>query len=243
MTALARTARLEHRLTRPTASLADLHAAAGIVLENELGTLLVTPWLVKPAARILARTPVRVGTVIGYPHGGQVAVVKAFEASTALEHGATQLDVVLNAGALVSGDDETVLNDMLAVVEMAHSALATCGVIVRSGPLSEELLRRACRLAARSGASWVVTSDGEETAAAAIDQARFLHGVLGGHLQVTAAGAFTELSQIVDAVSAGADRISTSFSPQLAAEAAGWQRQPASSGAAGSPADVGAAAR
>jgi len=60
---------------------------------------------------------------------------------------------------------------------------------------------------------------------------------------VTAAGAFTELSQIVDAVSAGADRISPSFSPQLAAEAAAWQRQPAGSGAPGSPADVGAAAR
>jgi hypothetical protein len=57
MTALARTARLEHRLTRPTASLADLHAAAAIALEHELAALLVSPWLVKPAARILARTP------------------------------------------------------------------------------------------------------------------------------------------------------------------------------------------
>ena len=169
--------------------------------------------------------------MIGYPSGGHVAAVKAFEASTALEHGATQLDVVLNVGALVAGDDETVLSDLLAVVEMAHSALATCGVILRSGLLSEELLRRACRLAARSGASWVVTSDGEDEAAATIEQAGILHGVLGGQLQVTAAGAFTELSQIEEAASAGADRISTSFSPHLAAEVAAWQRQPAHSGA------------
>jgi len=231
MTALAQTARLEQRLTRPTASSADLHAAADIALEHEMGALLVNPWLVKPAARILARTPVRVGTVIGYPSGGHVAAVKAFEASTALEHGATQLDVVLNVGALVAGDDETVLSDLLAVVEMAHSALATCGVILRSGLLSEELLRRACRLAARSGASWVVTSDGEDEAAATIEQAGILHGVLGGQLQVTAAGAFTQLSQIEEAASAGADRISTSFSTQLAAEVAAWQRQPAHSGA------------
>ena len=61
MTALARTARLEHRLTRPTASLADLHAAAGLAIEHELATLLVSPWMVRPAARLLARTPVRVG--------------------------------------------------------------------------------------------------------------------------------------------------------------------------------------
>jgi deoxyribose-phosphate aldolase len=242
MTALARTARLEHRLVQPTASLADLHAAAGLALEHQMETILVSPWLVKPAARLLARTPVRVATVIGFPHGGQVAAVKAFEASTALEHGATQLDVMLNAGALVSGDDAAVLNDMLAVVEMAHSALATCGVIVPAGAVTEELLRRACRLAARSAAAYVVTSDGREAAAATIEQARFLHGVVGGHLQVKAAGEFTELSQLIEAVSAGADRISTAFNSQLAAEFLAWQQQPASS-VAGSPADVGAAAR
>ena len=115
MTALARTPRLEHRLTQPTATMADLHAAAGLALEHELDTLLVSPWLVKAAARLLSRSRARVGTVIGFPHGGQVAAVKAFEASTALEHGATQLDVMLNAGALVSGDDDAVLNDMLEI--------------------------------------------------------------------------------------------------------------------------------
>lgn len=242
MTALARTARLEHRLTRPTASLADLHAAVDLVLEHELASLLVSPWMVKPATRLLARTPVRVATVIGFPHGGQVAAVKAFEASTALDHGATQVDVVLNAGALVSGDDEAVLNDMLAVVEMAHSALASCGVIVGAGPVGEELLRRACRLAARSGAAWVVTSDGSDSAAATVELARFLHGVVGGHLGVKAAGELGDLAQVVEAFSAGADRVSTAFTPQLAAEVLAWQRGPAPR-ATGSPADVGAAAR
>jgi deoxyribose-phosphate aldolase len=198
--------------------------------------------MVKPAARLLARSPVRLATVIGCPHGGQVAAVKAFEASTALEHGATQLDVMVNAGALVSGDDDAVLADMLGVVEMAHSALATCGVIVGGGTVGEELVRRACRLAARAGAACVVTSDGLEAAEATIATAHFLHGVVGGHLQVKAAGAFSELSQIADAVAAGADRISTSFSPQLAAAALAWQREPAPKPAE-SPADVGAAAR
>jgi deoxyribose-phosphate aldolase len=171
-----------------------------------------------------------------------VAAVKAFEASTALEHGATQLDVVLNAGALLSGDDEVVLNDMLAVVEMAHSALATCGVIVRAGPLSEELLRRACRLAARSGAAYVVTSDGEDSASTTLEVSHLLHGVIGGHLQLKAAGVLSELGQLVELVTAGADRISTAFSPQLAGEFLAWQRQPAPKASA-TPADVGAAAR
>ena len=77
--------------------------------------------------------------------------MKAFEASKALEQGATQIDFVLNGGALASGDEETVFNDMLAVVDMAHSALAAAGVIVEPAPLSEELVRKACHLAERAG--------------------------------------------------------------------------------------------
>lgn len=241
MTAFRRTARLEHRLTRPNASLSDLAAAAGLALEHELATLAVSPWLVKPAARLLARSQVRVATVIGYPHGGQVAAVKAFEASNALEHGATQLDFVLNAGALVSGDDDAVLNDMLAVVEMAHSALAVSGVIVQAAPLSDELMRRACQLAARAGADYVVTSSGEDPAAATIARTRFLRRVIGEQLEVKAAGIFTDLAQVADLVEAGAVRISTSFSADLAASAAAWLREPAP--ASSTPlADVAAAA-
>ena len=97
------------------------------------------------------------GTVVGYPHGGQLLSVKAFEASKALEQGATQIDFVINGGALASGDDETVFNDMLAVVDMAHSALAAAGVIVEADPMTEDLVRRACHLAERAGADYVVT--------------------------------------------------------------------------------------
>ncbi len=131
MTASVRRAvRLEHRLTQPTATLADLDAAVALAAEHEITALTVNPWLVKAAKRRLGRSRVTLGTVIGFPHGSQVLSVKAFEASKALEQGATQIDFVLNAGALASGDEETVFNDMLAVVDMAHSALAAAGVIM-----------------------------------------------------------------------------------------------------------------
>lgn len=242
MTALRRTTRLEHRLTWPNASLAELDTATGLAVEHQLATLVVSPWLVKCTARLLARTPVRVATVIGYPHGGQVAAVKAFEASRGLEDGATQLDFVLNAGALVSGDDEAVLHDMLAVVEMAHSALAASGVIVQAGPLSEELIRRACRLAVRAGADYVVTSAGEEPAGTTVERARLLKRVVGEQMEVKAAGFFTDLAQVADAVAAGADRISTSFSAALAGTVSAWLREPPSSAATPPLADVATAA-
>lgn len=226
MTAPRRTARLEHRLTRPNASLAELDVAIGLALEHGLTSLAVSPWLVRPAARGLGRSPVRVATLIGFPHGGQVAAVKAFEASRALEDGATQLDFVLNAGALVSGDDGAVLSDMLAVVEMAQSALALTGVIVQDGALDEELTRRACRLAARAGVDYVVTSCGDDPAAATAQRAGLLRRVVGDQLEVKAAGELVDLPAVIAAAEAGADRISTSFTGELAAAATAWLREP-----------------
>jgi deoxyribose-phosphate aldolase len=243
MTAPRRTVRLEHRLTRPSASLAELDAAIGLVLEHQLASLAVSPWLVRSATRGLARSPVRIATVIGFPHGGQVSAVKAYEASKALEDGATQLDFVLNAGALLSGDDGAVLSDMLAVVEMAHSALAATGVIVQSGLLDEELLRRACRLAARAGVDYVVTSTTDEPASASVQSTSFLRRVIGDQIEVKAAGDFGDLAEVKAAASAGADRISTFFSAQLAAAAAVWLRESASLSAQPSLADLGAAVR
>lgn len=208
MTATARrTVRLEHQLTRPNASLSDLRAAVALATEHDLAALTVSPWLVKAAKRQLGRSRVQLGTVVAYPHGGQLLSVKAFEASKALEHGANQIDFVMNGGALASGDEETVLNDMLAVVDMAHSALAIAGVIVEAEPLSEELVRKACRLAERAGADYVVTGTGTATARSAVGRAKVLRDSVGPRIQVKAVGRFRTADEIGQAVVAGATRV------------------------------------
>lgn len=218
MTASVRRAvRLEHRLTQPTASLDDLEAAVALASEHELASLTVNPWLVKAAKRHLGRSRVTLGTVIGYPHGSQVLSVKAFEASKALEQGATQIDFVLNAGALASGDDETVFNDMLAVVDMAHSALAAAGVIMEPDVgLTEELVRRACRLAERAGADYVVTGPGQGSASATVARTRVLRDSVGPRIGVKAAGRFRTIDQLEEAAAAGATRVSTRLTAALA---------------------------
>jgi len=221
MTASVRRAlRLEHRLTQPNASLADLDAAVALAADHEIAALTVNPWLVKVAKRLLGRTRVTLGTVIGFPHGSQLLSVKAFEASKALEQGATQIDFVVNGGALASGDDETVFNDMLAVVDMAHSALASAGVIVEPAPLSEELVRKACHLAERAGADYVVTSTGTATAAATLERTRVLRESVGPRIGVKASGRFRTADQVSAAVAAGATRVSTNLTPALARSAA-----------------------
>ena len=211
--------RVEHRLTQPNASLADLAAAVGLATEHEVAALTVSPWLVKPAKRSMGRSRVTLGTVVGFPHGGQLLSVKAFEASKALEQGATQIDFVLNAGALVSGDDETVFNDLVAVVDMAHSALAAAGVIIEADPLSEELVRRACHLAERAGADHVVTGPGLGTVRTTLARTRLLRESVGPRIGVKASGRFRSADQLIDAMTAGATRVSAQLTHGLVRQA------------------------
>ena len=217
MTASVRRAlRLEHRLTQPNASLADLRVAVALATDHELAAITVNPWLVKAAKRQLGRSRVTLGTVVGFPHGTQLLSVKAFEASKALEQGATQIDFVINGGALASGDDETVFNDMLAVVDMAHSALASAGVIVEAEAMSEELVRKACHLAERAGADYVVTGAGSATAAATLAGTRILRDSVGPRIGVKASGRLRTEEQLLAAVAAGATRVSAALTMTLA---------------------------
>jgi len=222
MTAIGRrTVRLEHRLTAPNASLADLDAAVALALEHDvIASLLVSPWLVKAAHRTLGRSRLRLGTVVGYGHGGQLLAVKAFEASKALEQGANQIDFVMNGGALVSGEEETVYNDMLGVVDMAHSALAVAGVIIEAEALPDELVRKACRIAERAGVDQVVTSTGVATARHAVALTGTLRDSVGPRVQVKAAGRFKEAEEIAAAFAAGATHVATFLTSELIGGAA-----------------------
>jgi deoxyribose-phosphate aldolase len=223
MTASARrVVRLEHRLIQPNASLRELDSAVALAGEHDLAALTVSPWLVKAAKRQLGRSRLQLGTVVAFPHGGQLLSVKAFEASKALEHGATLIDFVLNAGALASDDAETVFNDMLAVVDMAHSALAVVGVIVEPQPLAEDLVRKACHLAERAGADYVVTGTGETPARTTILRTRVLRDSVGPRVQVKAAGRLRTAEQIRDAFGSGATRVALPLTAPLIRQLTGF---------------------
>ncbi len=191
-----------------------------MAIDCDLAALTVTPWLVKAAKRGLGRSRIRLGTVVGYPHGGQLLAVKAFEASKALEQGANQIDFVLNAGALLSGNDDVVLNDMLAVIDMVHSALGVAGVIVEAVTMPADQLRRACRIAERAGADYVVTGPGTGTARATIERVSILRDSVWPRVQVKAAGRLRTVDQLRDAAEAGATMIATRLTVELARTAA-----------------------
>src|SRR5206468_6224677 len=116
------------------------------------------------------------------------------------------------------GDDQLVLDDMLSVIEMAHAALAAAGVIIEAAPLGEELVRRACRIAERAGADYVVTSTGDASPQHAIERVALERDSLGPRIRVVAAGRFESAAEIVDVPHADASRVPCALCPHLVAD-------------------------
>ncbi|MFA4015250.1 MAG: hypothetical protein RUDDFDWM_000328 [Candidatus Fervidibacterota bacterium] len=186
----------------------------------------VLPCWVKFASKLLYEGSVAVGTVVGFPLGGNESSVKAFETKKAIHDGASEIDMVINIGMLKSGNDEAVIDDIKAVVEAAREASENVGskaplikVILETGYLSEDEIRRACELAMASGADFVKTSTGFGPKGATVDDVRLMRRVVGNKMRIKAAGGIRTLHQTLELLDAGADRIGTSHAVDILREA------------------------
>jgi deoxyribose-phosphate aldolase len=167
----------------------------------------VRPADVRPAAAILAGTDVAVGTTIGFPHGNHRTDTKVFEARQALADGATELDMVLQIGALKSGRDAEVLADIAAVVDVAHTAGAIVKVIFENAYLTYEEKARACRLTEAAGADFVKTSTGFAPSGATHEDLALMRASTSPHVQVKAAGGVRTLDALLAVMALGVTRI------------------------------------
>jgi deoxyribose-phosphate aldolase len=152
---------IDHSLLHPT--LTDDELRAGCELARRLGvaSVCIKPYAVRMAAEILAGSPVRVGTVVGFPHGSHATEVKVFEAETACRDGATELDMVANVGKVLSGEWEYVEREIRAVVAAAHARGAIVKVIFENDFLPLDATKtRLCEICQRAGVDYVKTSTG-----------------------------------------------------------------------------------
>ena len=179
---------LDHAVLKPDATAADLARHARMCVERGVGCLCVRSCDVAAAARLLAGSPVVVAAVIGFPHGGQRPEVKALEARLAIADGAGELDMVLNVGALRSGDDAAVRADIAAVVAEARPHGVPVKVILETCLLAPEQIVAACRLAEEAGADFVKTSTGFGGGGATPEAVRTMLDAVGGRLGVKASG-------------------------------------------------------
>jgi deoxyribose-phosphate aldolase len=210
--------RLEHAVLQPQATREDVLIGVQTAVRWGVRALVVKPCHVALAARELADTPVKVVAVVGFPHGGHTVATKVAEAREAVAHGAEEVDVVLNIGALRDRDLATVFYEIRSLVEAVRGRPVK--VILETAYLTDAEKRLACRIAARAGAAYVKTSTGFAPGGATVADVALVRRILGRRLGVKAAGGIRTYADAVALLDAGADLLGTSHTDAILREAA-----------------------
>jgi deoxyribose-phosphate aldolase len=180
----------------------------------------VNPTWVSLASELLRGSDVLTCTVVGFPLGANEPAIKAMEARRAIRNGAREIDMVINIGALKSGNDDLVLRDIRAVVEDCVDGNAVCKVILETALLTDAEKRRASELARKARAHFVKTSTGFSTGGATVsDVALMAEVVRGAGMEVKASGGISSFSDAKAMIEAGATRLGASASIGIIQEA------------------------
>ncbi len=201
---------IDHTQVKPTATKDAVMKLCQEAEKYSFGCVCVNPIYVSLAVELLKGTDVKVCSSVGFPFGATLAEVKAFEAKRAVENGASELDMVINIGALKSGDYEKVKEDIETVVNVKrlYSSI-TVKVIIETTYLTDEEKIKACELAKEAGADFVKTSTGLADGAT-VEDVRLMRETVGEDMGVKASGGIRDFKQALIMIEAGADRIGTS---------------------------------
>nr|WP_075618126.1 deoxyribose-phosphate aldolase [Paenisporosarcina indica] len=203
------TSMIDHTLLKPEATKEQVEKLCAEAKEYTFASVCVNPTWVKISAELLAGTPVKVCTVIGFPLGASTPETKAFETTDAIKNGAGEIDMVLNVGALKSQDIELVKRDIEAVVNAAKGK-AIVKVILETCLLTKEEIKVASKLSKDAGADFVKTSTGFSTGGATVEDVALMREVVGPDLGVKASGGVRSLEDVQKMIEAGATRIGAS---------------------------------
>jgi deoxyribose-phosphate aldolase len=205
---------IDHTLLKQDATKPQVEKLCAEAKEYGFASVCVNPTWVKISAELLAGTPVKVCTVIGFPLGASTPETKAFETKDAISNGAGEIDMVLNVGALKSENHELVKKDVEAVVEAAKGK-AIVKVILETCLLSKDEIKKASQISKNAGADFVKTSTGFSTGGATVEDVKLMREVVGPDLGVKASGAVRSLEDVEKMIEAGATRIGASSGVQI----------------------------
>ncbi len=227
---------IDHTLLKPEASRDDIRKLCKEAVRFGFASVCINPWNVPLAAELVRGSNVKVCTVIGFPLGATLPQVKIREAEEAIKLGAQEVDMVLNIGALKSGQDDVVESDIRGVVEAAHRGGAICKVIFETSLLTVEEKVRAAVASKRAGADFVKTSTGFSTGGATAEDVALMRAVVGTDIGVKASGGVRTLDDLKKMVCAGATRIGASASVKIMEQASSSVPPPAPAAASQAPA-------
>lgn len=208
---------IDHTLLKPDATPDQIAQLCYEARTYGFASVCVNPGYVKLCADLLKGTDVKVCTVIGFPLGASAPDVKAFETETALRDGATEIDMVINIGALKGRDYTLVARDIAGVVKLTHAAGSLVKVIIETALLNEEEKITACLLAKEAGADYVKTSTGFSGGGATVADITLMRRVVGPEMGVKASGGVRDYADAKSMVDAGATRIGASAGVKIVA--------------------------
>ncbi len=210
---------IDHTLLKPAASQDQIAQLCYEARTYGFASVCINPTHVKLAAQLLKGSEIDVCTVVGFPLGATPATVKAYETQQALRDGATEIDMVINIGALKSQDYAAVFEDIGTVVRTAHVGNALVKVIIEAALLIEEEKVIACQLSKAAGADFVKTSTGFGPGGATVADVALMRRVVGPKIGVKAAGGVGSYSDAQEMIAAGATRIGASAGVAIVGEA------------------------
>ena len=198
---------IDHSLLKPELDDSSVEAGCELAARYDVASVCVRPRDVERAHRLLANTKVAVGTVIGFPHGSSRTETKVFESRLALQNGARELDMVIDIGALISGNELYVREQIAAVVGAAHAEGALVKVILENAYLTDEQKARGCQLVEAAGADFVKTSTGFAPTGATVEDLRLMRRSVSPHIGVKAAHGIRTLDALLEVLEIGVTRV------------------------------------
>ncbi|MCM3215324.1 MULTISPECIES: deoxyribose-phosphate aldolase [Niallia] len=200
---------IDHTLLKADATKEQVKTLCEEAKEYSFASVCVNPTWVQYASELLAGTEVKVCTVIGFPLGATTSATKAFETANAIENGATEVDMVINIGALKDKNFDLVKEDIKAVVDAAKGKALT-KVIIETSLLTDEEKEKACVLAVEAGTDFVKTSTGFSTGGATVEDIALMRKTVGPEIGVKASGGVRSSEDTEKMIEAGATRIGAS---------------------------------
>lgn len=210
---------IDHTLLKPDASQDQIAQLCYEARTHHFASVCINPANVRLCAQLLKGSDVKVCTVVGFPLGATTTGAKAYETQQAIRDGATEIDMVINVGALKSRDYRAVYEDIATVVSTTHAANALVKVIIEAALLTDEEKVIACQLSKAAGADFVKTSTGFGPGGATVEDVALMRRVVGPALGVKAAGGVRNYADAQAMVAAGATRLGASAGVAIVAEA------------------------
>src|SRR5262245_61199926 len=214
---------IDHTLLKPDASRKEIETLCREAIEYRFATVCVNPTWVSLCARLLHGSGVKVTSVVGFPLGATTPDVKNYETRRAIFDGAREIDMVINIGALKSGDLRLVERDIEAVASPCRESGVVSKVIIEAALLTDDEKVTACTLAKAAAADYVKTSTGFGPGGATVADVALMRRVVGDEMGVKAAGGVRDLEGLKAMVAAGATRVGASAGVRIVRESRGQQ--------------------